>query len=135
MFILLYNSSILYDWLLKFSVLNYIIYNYSRLWYIYGTYPNSCKYNFNSLNIVFSYILHRICLFSIKQSSKIHRPNSCRNIFLAEPVFGAVFSVFLGDKLGGTTLLACIIIFIGMIIININWKMDNIIKSFMKKFV
>jgi drug/metabolite transporter (DMT)-like permease len=66
---------------------------------------------------------------------KFTDPTHTAIIFLAEPVFGAIFSVFLGDKLGGSTLLGCIIIFIGMVIININWRIDNILKSFMEKFI
>jgi hypothetical protein len=46
-------------------------------------------------------------------------PTHAAIIYLAEPVFGAIFSLFIGDKLGGRTLFGCIFILIGMLAINV----------------
>lgn len=46
-------------------------------------------------------------------------PTHTAIIFLAEPVFSAIFSAFIGDKLTGRTLLGCTLILAGMLIINI----------------
>jgi drug/metabolite transporter (DMT)-like permease len=46
-------------------------------------------------------------------------PTHAAIIYLAEPVFGAIFSLFIGDKFGGRTLAGCMVILIGMLIINI----------------
>lgn len=40
-------------------------------------------------------------------------------IFLAEPVFAALFSLLIGDKLTGKTFIGCLLILAGMVIINI----------------
>jgi drug/metabolite transporter (DMT)-like permease len=45
-------------------------------------------------------------------------PTHTAIIFLAEPVFSAIFSVFIGDKLSGRTFWGCLLILIGMIVIN-----------------
>lgn len=46
-------------------------------------------------------------------------PSHAAIIYLAEPVFGAIFSSFLGDLLSGKALMGCLLIFGGMIIINL----------------
>jgi drug/metabolite transporter (DMT)-like permease len=46
-------------------------------------------------------------------------PTHTAIIFLAEPVFSAIFSIFIGDKLTGRTLLGCLFILVGMLVINI----------------
>lgn len=48
-------------------------------------------------------------------------PTHTAIIFLAEPVFSAIFSVFIGDKLTGKTLWGCILILAGMIVINLKF--------------
>lgn len=61
---------------------------------------------------------------------KYTEPTHAAIIFLAEPVFGAIFSIFIGDKLGGNTFIGCILILIGMVSINMSW---NIKKLFNKR--
>jgi drug/metabolite transporter (DMT)-like permease len=46
-------------------------------------------------------------------------PSHAAIIYLAEPVFGAIFSSFLGDVLTGKALMGCLLILGGMIIINL----------------
>lgn len=53
-------------------------------------------------------------------------PTHAAIIFLAEPVFSAIFSTFIGDKLTGKTLVGCALILLGMIVINI--KTDSEVK-------
>lgn len=57
---------------------------------------------------------------------KYTEPTHAAIIFLAEPVFGAIFSIFIGDKLGGNTLIGCLLIFIGMLSINLSWDFKKI---------
>lgn len=46
-------------------------------------------------------------------------PTHAAIIFLAEPVFSAIFSIFIGDKLTGKTLVGCALILLGTVVINI----------------
>lgn len=46
-------------------------------------------------------------------------PEHAAIIFLAEPVFSAIFSLFIGDELSGNTLIGCLFIFLGLIVINV----------------
>lgn len=50
-------------------------------------------------------------------------PTHAAIIYLAEPVFGAIFSAFVGDILSGRTLLGCIIILFGMVILSVDPKL------------
>ncbi|WP_461206534.1 DMT family transporter [Clostridium sp. DL1XJH146] len=50
---------------------------------------------------------------------KFTTPSHAAIIFLAEPVFGAIFSIFIGDMLTGRTLIGCVFILFGMVIINL----------------
>ncbi len=50
---------------------------------------------------------------------KFTTPSHAAIIFLAEPVFGAIFSIFIGDMLTGRTLIGCVLILFGMVIINL----------------
>lgn len=52
-------------------------------------------------------------------------PTHAAIIFLAEPVFSAIFSIFIGDRLSGMTLVGCLLIFIGMAVINLNLIMKK----------
>lgn len=47
-------------------------------------------------------------------------PTHAAIIYLGEPVFGAIFSIFIGDKLTGNSLIGSLLILIGMIAINLN---------------
>lgn len=49
-------------------------------------------------------------------------PTHAAIIYLAEPVFGAIFSIFIGDIMTRRTLIGCSLIFIGMIIISIKTR-------------
>lgn len=57
---------------------------------------------------------------------KYTEPTHAAIIFLAEPVFGALFSTFVGDKLSGNTLIGCILIFIGMLFINLRFNFKKL---------
>lgn len=57
---------------------------------------------------------------------KYTEPTHTAIIFLAEPVFGALFSIFVGDKLSGNTLIGCLLIFIGMLSINLSWDFKKL---------
>ena len=46
-------------------------------------------------------------------------PTHTAIIFLAEPVFSAIFSAFIGDKLSGRTFWGCLLILVGMVVINL----------------
>ena len=50
------------------------------------------------------------------------KPTHAAIIFLSEPVFSAIFSTFIGDKLTGKTLIGCVFIFLGMVAINLNFE-------------
>lgn len=50
------------------------------------------------------------------------KPTHAAIIFLAEPVFGAIFSTFIGDRLTGKTLIGCMFILLGMIVINLKFE-------------
>jgi len=47
------------------------------------------------------------------------KPTHAAIIFLAEPVFSAIFSAFIGDALTGKALIGCVFILFGMIVLNI----------------
>lgn len=46
-------------------------------------------------------------------------PTHAAIIYLAEPVFGAIFSVLVGDVLSKRGLIGCVLIFIGMLVVSI----------------
>lgn len=50
------------------------------------------------------------------------KPTHAAIIFLAEPVFSAIFSTFIGDRLTGKALVGCIFIFLGMVAVNLKIK-------------
>jgi drug/metabolite transporter (DMT)-like permease len=54
---------------------------------------------------------------------KYTNPSHAAIIYLAEPVFGAIFSIFVGDILSGRTLLGCMTILSGMLILNLRFNM------------
>jgi drug/metabolite transporter (DMT)-like permease len=59
-------------------------------------------------------------------------PTHAAIIYLAEPVFGAIFSTLIGDKLTGKTLIGCILILVGTLVISvkIDFKKSKIEESF-----
>jgi drug/metabolite transporter (DMT)-like permease len=52
-------------------------------------------------------------------------PTHAAIIYLAEPVFGAIFSMFFGDKMGMRTVLGGIVIVLGMLVMNIKKKAEE----------
>jgi drug/metabolite transporter (DMT)-like permease len=52
---------------------------------------------------------------------KYTNPSHAAIIYLAEPVFGAIFSVLVNDILSGRTLLGCLVILSGMLILNLRF--------------
>lgn len=52
-------------------------------------------------------------------------PTHAAIIYLAEPVFGAIFSMFFGDKLGMRTVAGGICILLGMLVMNIKKKAEE----------
>lgn len=74
-------------------------------------------------SILFTAVFCTIYAFIIQNKMQPYtNPTHAAVIFLAEPVFSAVFSTFIGDKLTGKTLKGCIFILIGMIIINLKFE-------------
>ncbi|MDD2217197.1 MAG: DMT family transporter [Eubacteriales bacterium] len=53
------------------------------------------------------------------------KPTHAAIIFLSEPVFSAIFSTFIGDRLTGKTLIGCIFIMLGMIVVNLKFKINR----------
>lgn len=73
--------------------------------------------------ILFTAIFCTIVAFGIQNRVQHYiNPTHAAIIFLAEPVFGAFFSLFIGERLTGKTLVGCLLIFLGMIVMNIQIK-------------
>ena len=74
--------------------------------------------------IIFTALFCTIFAYGLQNVAQAYTtPTHTAIIFLAEPVFSAIFSVFIGDKLSGRTFWGCLLILIGMIIIN--FKMER----------
>lgn len=70
--------------------------------------------------IIYTAIFCTILAYGIQNVAQAYTtPTHAAIIFLAEPVFSAVFSIFIGDKLTGRTLWGALLILIGMVAINI----------------
>lgn len=70
-------------------------------------------------SILFTAIFCSIYAFGMQNKMQPYtKPTHAAIIFLAEPVFSAIFSVFIGDRLTGKTLAGCLFILLGMVIIN-----------------
>jgi drug/metabolite transporter (DMT)-like permease len=70
--------------------------------------------------IIFTALFCTIFAYGLQNVAQAYTtPTHTAIIFLAEPVFSAIFSVFIGDKLTGRTFWGCLLILVGMIIINI----------------
>jgi len=61
-------------------------------------------------------------------------PTHAAVIYLAEPVFAAIFSIFVGDIMSVRTLIGCLIIFIGMLVISFKVNMKSIKYQFRNYF-
>ncbi|HEY5562013.1 MAG TPA: DMT family transporter [Clostridiaceae bacterium] len=61
-------------------------------------------------------------------------PTHAAVIYLAEPVFAAMFSIFVGDIMSVRTLIGCMCIFMGMIVISFNISMQSIKYQFRNYF-
>jgi drug/metabolite transporter (DMT)-like permease len=69
--------------------------------------------------VIFTAIFCTIFAYGLQNVAQAYTtPTHTAIIFLAEPVFSAIFSVFIGDKLSGRTFWGCLLILIGMIVIN-----------------
>jgi drug/metabolite transporter (DMT)-like permease len=69
--------------------------------------------------IIFTALFCTIFAYGLQNVAQAYTtPTHTAIIFLAEPVFSAIFSVFIGDKLSGRTFWGCLLILIGMIVIN-----------------
>jgi drug/metabolite transporter (DMT)-like permease len=64
-----------------------------------------------------------IAMIVQNKMQKHTNPSHAAIIYLAEPVFGAIFSVFIGDVLSGRTLWGCITILSGMLVLNLKFNM------------
>jgi drug/metabolite transporter (DMT)-like permease len=74
--------------------------------------------------IIFTALFCTIFAYGLQNVAQAYTtPAHTAIIFLAEPVFSAIFSVFIGDKLSGRTFWGCLLILLGMIIIN--FKMER----------
>lgn len=70
-------------------------------------------------SILFTAIFCSIYAFGMQNKMQPYtKPTHAAIIFLAEPVFSAIFSVFIGDRLTGRTLAGCLFILLGMVVIN-----------------
>ena len=80
-------------------------------------------FKFNQISvfgIVFTAIICTVVAYSIQNKMQPYTsPAHAAVIYLGEPVFGAIFSTFIGDRLTGRTLIGCGLIFTGMIVINL----------------
>ncbi|ERI94788.1 putative membrane protein [Clostridiales bacterium oral taxon 876 str. F0540] len=84
------------------------------------------KMNLNIFSVgavLFTALFCTIFAYGLQNVAQVYTtPTHTAVIFLAEPVFSALFSVFIGDKLSGRTFWGCLLILIGMIVINIKPK-------------
>jgi drug/metabolite transporter (DMT)-like permease len=74
--------------------------------------------------VIFTAIFCTIFAYGLQNVAQAYTtPTHTAIIFLAEPVFSAIFSVFIGDKLSGRIFWGCLLILLGMIVIN--FKMER----------
>lgn len=70
--------------------------------------------------VIFTAVFCTVIAYGIQNKVQSYtNPTHAAIIFLAEPVFSAIFSIFIGDKLTGRILLGCVLILAGMVIINL----------------
>lgn len=73
--------------------------------------------------IIFTALFCTIFAYGLQNIAQVYTtPTHTAIIFLAEPVFSAIFSVLIGDKLTGRILWGCLLIFLGMIVINFKFQ-------------
>jgi drug/metabolite transporter (DMT)-like permease len=81
------------------------------------------NFNFNFMSIfgiAYTALFCTVIAYLIQNNMQPYtNPSHAAIIYLAEPVFSAIFSTFIGDRLTGRTLVGCILIFLGMIVINL----------------
>lgn len=81
------------------------------------------KMNLNTFalgSIVYTALFCTILAYGVQNVAQAYTtPTHAAIIFLAEPVFSAIFSVFIGDKLTGRTFWGAFLILLGMVAINI----------------
>lgn len=74
------------------------------------------------ITIIFSTV---IAMWVQNEMQPYTNPTHAAIIYLGEPVFGAIFSIFIGDKLTGNSLIGSFLIFLGMIVINVKVKLEK----------
>ena len=83
------------------------------------------KYELNLLSILavlFTSIFCTIYAFGMQNMMQRYTsPTHTAIIFLAEPVFSAIFSQFIGERLSIKTLIGSLLILLGMVIVNLKW--------------
>ncbi len=84
--------------------------------------PNS----FSIWAILYTSIFSSILAYGIQNKMQpFVSPSNAAVIYLAEPVFSAIFSVFVGDIITLRVLFGCVIIFLSMIVVNYKNIMQN----------
>ena len=84
--------------------------------------PNS----FSIWAILYTSIFSSILAYGVQNKMQpFVSPSNAAIIYLAEPVFGAIFSVFVGDIITLRVLIGCVIIFLSMIVVNYKNIMQN----------
>lgn len=79
---------------------------------------------FSVTSLLFMIIFCTIAAYAVQNKMQRYTsPTHAAIIFLAEPVFGAIASTFIGDRLTGRSLIGCIMIFAGMVVINLKIKL------------
>lgn len=82
---------------------------------------------FSVISLLFMIFFCTIAAYGVQNKMQRYTsPTHAAIIFLAEPVFGAITSVFIGDSLTGKTLIGCIMILAGMVVINLKIKMPQL---------
>ncbi len=75
---------------------------------------------FSVSSVIFTAIFCSIYAYYVQNKMQPYtKPTHAAIIFLMEPVFSAIFSTFIGDTLTGKSLMGCLLILFGMVVINI----------------
>ena len=75
---------------------------------------------FSVTSVIYTAIFCSIYAYYVQNKMQPYtKPTHAAIIFLMEPVFSAIFSSFIGDRLTGKSLAGCLLILFGMIVINI----------------
>ena len=81
---------------------------------------------FSIWSVLYTSIFSSILAYGIQNKMQpFVSPSNAAVIYLAEPVFSAIFSVFVGDIITLRVLFGCVIIFLSMIVVNYKNIMQN----------